>query len=106
MPILYLSAAKSQIQRGAAYYRDFYAILQNRVGPDYAIHPHIRVKLRLGIRAVVFDKDRRLRAEGVVSAITRKPSNGVERYDVHIPNLTQVPYSNPPGVNRCGVAFV
>jgi hypothetical protein len=106
MPTLYLSAPKVRTQVGGGYYRDFYTILQNCIGPDYAIYANIRAQLHPGIRAVVFDRDRHLQAEGVVSAITQKPSNRVARYDVHIPNLTQVPYTNPPNVNRCGVAFV
>jgi hypothetical protein len=54
---------------------------------------------------VVFDRDRQLRAEGIVSNVIAKPSNRVPRYDLHIPNLTQVPYTNRPRVNRCGVAL-
>jgi hypothetical protein len=72
---------------------------------DYAIYGNIRAQLDSGIRVVVFDRDRQLQAEGVVSALTPQPSQRVRRYHVHIPNLKQVPYTTPR-VNRCGVAFV
>src|SRR5437870_1166704 len=106
MPTLFLSAPKVMTQQGTGFYRDFYTILQNHIGPDYAIHASIRAQLHPGIHVVVFDRDRQLQAEGDISALTPKPSNRVQRYDVDIPNLSQVPYSNPPRVNRCGVAFV
>jgi hypothetical protein len=104
MPILYRSAPKGKTQQGTDR-KDFYTILQNRIGPDYAIYASIAAQVHPGIHAVVFDRDRRLQAEGMISAIVQ-PSNRVQRYHVHIPNLTQVPYTNPPRVNRCGVAFI
>jgi len=106
MPTLYLSAPKVMTQQGSGFYRDFYTILQNHIGPDYAIYDSLIGQVRPGIKAVVFDRDRQLRAEGVVNTVAPKPSNRVQRYDVHISNLTQVPYTNPPRVNRCGVAVV
>jgi hypothetical protein len=107
MPTLFLSAPKGMTPvGGGAYYRDFYTILNNKIGPDYAIYRTIRAQLHAGIRVVVFDRDRQLKAEGVISALTPQPSQRIQRYHVHIPNLTVVPYTNPPRVNRCGVAFV
>jgi hypothetical protein len=107
MPTLYLHAPWDRTQGGAdAFYKDFYSILKNRVGPDYAIYGTLIDQVRAGMKAVVFDRARRLRAEGNVSAVTPKPSNRVQRYDIHIPNLAQVPYTDPPSVNRCGVAVV
>jgi hypothetical protein len=106
MSTLYLSAPKARVQLGSGFYRDFYTILQSRIGPDYAIYANIFAQLHPGIRVVVFDRDRRLQAEGVISAVEPRPGNRVQRYHVHTANLTQVPYTNPPGVNRCGVAFV
>jgi hypothetical protein len=106
MSTLYLSAPKARVQPAGEFYRDFYTILQNGIGPNYAIYANIFAQLHPGIRAVVFDRDRRLRAEGVISAVEPRPSNRVQRYHVHISNLRKVPYTNPPGVNRCGVALV
>jgi hypothetical protein len=105
MPTLYLSAPKIRAQAGP-FYRDFYTILQNRVGPDYAIHTQIAAQIRPGIHVVVFDRDRQLQAEGTVSGVRRKPSNRIQRYDIDIPDLNQVRYTWPPPVNRCGVALV
>ena len=107
MPTLYLHAPWDRTQQGrGAFYKDFYSILQNRVGPDYAIYSTLVGQVCPGTKVVVFDRARQLRAEGVVSTLTPKPSNRVQRYDVHIPNLTKVPYKDPPPVNRCGVAVV
>ena len=105
MPVLYLSAPNEKTQQGT-HRKDFYTILQNRVGPDYAIYANIVAQLHSGIRVVVFDRDRKLQATGDLSAVVPRPSNRVQRYHVHIPNLTAGPYTNPPRVNRCGVAFV
>ena len=107
MAILYLHAPWDRTQQGSsAFYKDFYTILKNRVGPDYAIYSTLIGQVYSGIKAVVFDRVRQLRAEGVVSAITPTPSKRVQRYDVHIPDLTRVPYTDPPPVNRCGIAIV
>ncbi len=106
MPTLYLSAPKVRTQIGP-YYKDFYTILRDRVGPDYAIHDGIALRLHAGTHVVVFDRDRRLLAEGTVSSLERKPSNRIQRYDISIPDLTQVTrYVAPPPVNRCGVALL
>ena len=105
MLTLYLSAPKIRTQAGP-FYRDFHTILQNRVGPDYAIYANIAAQIHPGVHVVVFDRDRQLQAEGTVSAVTVKPSNRVQRYDIDIPDLHVVDYSDPPSVNRCGVAFI
>jgi hypothetical protein len=106
MATLYLSAPEEKSQGGSGFYRDFYTILQSGVGPDYAIYASLIGQVRAGISVVVFDRNRRLRAEGVVFAVTPKPSNRVQRYDVEIRGLATVSYTNPPSVNRCGVAVL
>lgn len=105
MPTLYLSAPKIRTQAGP-FYRDFYTILQNHVGPDYAIYGNIAAQIHAGMHVVVFDRDRQLQTEGTISGIVPKPSNRVQRYDIEIPDLQTVNYSYPPFVNRCGVALV
>jgi hypothetical protein len=105
MPTLYLSAPSGRT-KGGPYYRDFVAILQNCVGPDYAIYASIAAQIHPGTKVVVFDRDHHLQAEGTVASLTPKPSNHVQRYDVHILDLAQVGYKTPPPVNRCGVALV
>lgn len=105
MPTLYLSAPKVRTQ-GGPFYRDFYTILQNRIGPDYAIHPSIASQIHPGTHVVVFDRDRQLQAEGTVAALIPRPSNRIQRYHVEIPNLQPVQqYTGPFPVNRCGVAL-
>jgi hypothetical protein len=106
MPSLYLSAPRVMVQHGNGFYRDFFTILQSGIGPDYAIYQSLKEQISCGMPVVVFDRDRSLRAEGIVSAIVPKRSNRIQRYDVQIQNLRPVSYSNPPKVNRCGVAIV
>jgi hypothetical protein len=105
MPTLFLSAPEGKTQVGT-HRRDFYTILANGVGPDYAIYTNLIGQIHSGMAAVVFDRDRSLQAEGVVASYTAttKTGNRVQRYDVHIRKLAHVPYTNPPQVNRCGVA--
>jgi len=105
VPTLFLSAPKGTTQVGT-HRRDFYTILASGIGPDYAIYTNLIGQVYSGMKAVVFDRDRGLQADGVVATYTATTTAGnhVQRYDVHIHNLTQVPYTNPPQVNRCGVA--
>jgi hypothetical protein len=106
MLALYLSAPYSKSQQGSTFYRDFYTILQNGIGPDYAIYSTLIGQIHSGMRVIVFDRVRRLQAEGTASHLTPKPGNRIQRYDVHIRNLSAVQYSSPPRVNRCGVAVL
>lgn len=108
MPTLYLSAPKAKTQQAAGFYKDFYTILASGKGPDYAISSNLIGQVCAGIKVVVFDRDRRLRAEGVVThySVKGKAGNGITRYDVYIRNLTPVSFSRPPRVNRSGVAVV
>lgn len=103
MPALYLSAPYDKSQFGSAFYKDFHTILQSGIGPDYAIYSTLIGRITQGMRVVVFDRGRRLQAEGTVSHLVPKPSNRVPRYDVHIRDLAAAHYNDPPGVNRCGV---
>jgi hypothetical protein len=105
MPTLFLSAPKGKTQV-CTHRKDFYTILASGIGPDYGIYTSLIGQVSPGMKAVVFDRDRRLQANGVVAnyAPTSKAGNNVRRYDVQIHRLTVVPYTNPPRVNRFGVA--
>lgn len=108
MPV-YLSAPKCMTSVPPnGYYRDFYTILQNGVGSDYGIYRSLIGQIHAGDKVVVFDRDRRLQAEGVVASVvpTSKSPQGVQRYDIRIRNLATVSYSAPPRVNRFGVAVL
>jgi hypothetical protein len=54
-----------------------------------------------------FDRDVQRCAEGVVVNYvkTKKAGNGVQRYNLNIRNLKEVPYVYPPRVNYSGVAI-
>jgi hypothetical protein len=105
MLTLFLSAPKGKTQVGT-HRKDFYTILASGIGPDYGIYANLIAQVVSGMKAVVFDRDRRLQANGIVVnyAPTSKAGNNVQRYDVKIYPLTVVPYTNPPRVNRFGVA--
>jgi hypothetical protein len=106
MSTLFLLAPHSRTQPGT-HRKDFYTIVANGVGPDYGISTNLMPQVGAGMPVVVFDRDRRLQAEGTVTgyAPTTKAGNGVQRYDVSIRGLTQRPYTNPPRVNRFGVGI-
>jgi len=106
MPTIYLSAPHSKTQVGT-HRRDFFTILANGIGPDYGIWSTLIGQVVPGMSAVVFDRDRGLRAEGTIVsyAATVKAANGVQRYDLIMRGLTQVTYTNPPKVNYFGVAI-
>lgn len=106
---LYLSAPYGRTQLGASgYCRTFQTILANGIGPDYAIYSTLTPRVQEGMPVVVFDRDRRLRAEGTLASYVARSraGNGVQRYDLTIHNLHSVPYTAPRSVNWCGVAIV
>jgi len=107
MPTLFLSAPKIKTQHGSGFYRTFDTILLNGVGPDYGIYSNLIGQVHSGMRVVVFDRDVQPCAEGVVVNYvkTKKAGNGVQRYNVNIRNLKEVPYVYPPRVNYFGVAI-
>jgi hypothetical protein len=106
MPTLLLLAPKNKTQPGT-HRRDYYTILANSVGPDFGISTNQISQVTIGMPVIVFDRDRSLQAEGVVAGYTAtsKAGNGVQRYDVTIRDLTSRQYTNPPRVNRFGVAI-
>jgi hypothetical protein len=105
MPTLFLSAPKVRTAEGSDFYKTFQSILSSGIGPDYGIYSSLIARIHAGDRAVVFDRDQRLQAEGFIAGITEKQKtrNGIQRYDIRIHSLTPVSYSDPPRVNRCGV---
>lgn len=106
MRTLFLLAPNSKTQAGT-HRKDFYTIIASGIGPDYGISTNLITQVTPGMPAVVFDRDRRLEAHGVVTnyMATSKAGNGVQRYDIHIRNFVQVLYTNPPKVNRFGVGI-
>jgi hypothetical protein len=109
MATVFLSAPLAKTQQVSGFHSAFHTILANSVAAKYAIYAHLIAQICSGDKAVVFDRDRRLRAEGVVVGCTpsgNKAGNSVRWYDIHIRNLLQVPYSVPPAVNACGIAVI
>lgn len=105
MSALYLSAPNSRVKQGT-HQKEFGAILRDHTCPDYAIYSTLYHQVYIGMRVVLFDRKRRLKAEGTVSEIKPKRFNKVPRYDLVVPNLALVAYTEPPRVNRCGVALI
>jgi hypothetical protein len=106
MRTLFLLAPHSRNQPSTNH-KDFYTILSSGVGPDYGISSSLIGQVNPGMPVVVFDRDRRLQASGVVAGYvpTSKAGNGVQRYDVTTRNLALGQYTNTPSVNRFGVAI-
>jgi hypothetical protein len=106
-PTLFLSAPKIRTKQGAGFYRTFDTILLSGVGPDYGIYANLIGQVRSGMRVVVFDRDVQRCAEGVVVNYipTKKAGNGVQRYNINIHKLREIPYTSPPKVNYFGVAI-
>jgi hypothetical protein len=65
MSTVFLSAPRTKTPPGSEFYRTFHSTLANSVGPEYAIHEHSVAQIHSGDKAVGFDRDRRLGAEGV-----------------------------------------
>jgi hypothetical protein len=107
MATLFLSAPKIKTLGGSGFYRTFDTIVQNGIGPDYGIASTLIARVYPGMRVVVFDRDQRRCAEGVVVDYTPtiKAGNGVQRYNVQIRNLIETSYTNPPKVNHFGVTI-
>ena len=108
MSTLFLSAPDVRTQQGSGFYKTFSTILTRKVGPDYAIYSSLIGRINAGDKVVVFDRDSQRCAEGRIAsyALTGKAGNGVQRFDVYIDDLMEVPYTNAPSVNRCGVAVI
>ena len=106
MDTLYLLAPRSK-NNSSWHQKDFYTIMANRVGPDYGISSKQITRIRPGMPAVLFDRDRELQASGTVVGCTptSKAGNGVQRYNVTIRNLSAQPYNDPPTINRFGVGI-
>ena len=106
MRTLFLLAPHSRTQPGT-HRRDFYTILANGVGPDFGISTNLISQVNAGMRVVIFDRDRQLQAEGTVTGYnaTFKAGNGTQRYNVDLRGLAPQQYTNPPKVNRFGVAI-
>ena len=97
MTTLYLSApdAKAEAEGKRSYLRT----LETGIGDGYAIPKGDAAKCLPGCKVVLLSKDRGQRAEGKLTMLKEtgeKTGNGILRYDVHIEDLSEVPYSLPP----------
>ena len=90
-------------------HKSFSTILNDKIGPDYAIYGNLASQITPGMKVVVFERIDRRQAEGTVAKVAytgNKTGSGVRRYDIEIPDLHVVGYTTPQSVNRCGVAIV
>ena len=70
MPTLFLLAPHSKTQPGT-HRKDFYTMLASGVGPDYGISKNLMAQIAVGMRVIVFDRDRSLQAEGEITGLHR-----------------------------------
>jgi hypothetical protein len=106
MKTLYLLAPRSR-NNPRSHHKDFYTIMASGVGPDYGISKNQMSQIHIGMSVVLFDRDRPIQASGTVGgwSATTKAGNGVQRYNIALQGLVPEGYSNPPNVNRFGVAI-
>jgi len=107
MKTLLLHAPKDK-DAASGLHKAFDSILTNHKGPDYAIYGNLTGQISTGMKVVVFDRAGHRQAEGIVAGLNptgHKTATGVLRYDVLIRGLSEVPYTNPQRVNRCGIGF-
>jgi hypothetical protein len=77
------------------------------VGREYLIGEKKAALLREGCAVVLLSKDEKRRAEGTLVRLepTGKARNGVQRYNVHMKDLKEVPYK-AENLDRWGVNVV
>lgn len=87
--------------------KSFDETVQDSVGDGYAIGLKSYRKIDPGCRVVVLDKDTRRRAEGRLVKLepTERTGSGMQRYNVHISDLTIVPYKSE-SLTRTGIAVI
>jgi len=106
MPTLYLSAPRNK-DAATALHKNFSTILASGKGPEYAIARRWVTQLKNGMKVVIFNRADQRQAEGLLIAVNltgQKTPQGILRYDVIIRGLREAPFSNPPAVDRFGVA--
>jgi len=105
MATLVIHAPKEKVQQEQK--KSFENTMRSGVGEGYAISRDLVAQLSPGCPVVVLSKDQKLRAEGELIELvpTEKANNGMQRYDVRIKNLKQVPYK-PENLNRNGVSVI
>ena len=106
MPTLFLSAPYCKTRLGNAY-RDFNIICSTGKALDFGMYSTLIARLSLGMKVVVFDRDRLLLAVGTLGNYTPNGrSHNVTWYDFDILGATLPPYTVPPRVNWYGVAVI
>lgn len=108
MATLFLSAPKDK-DAASGLHRTFGRILNEKIGPDYAIAANLVAQIVIGMKVVVFDRVGRKQAEGALAGLSltgHRTLQGILRYNVSIPDLHEAQYMNPPHVNRQGVKVV
>lgn len=88
--------------------KSFEKVLADGIGDRYAIGSRDFDRLCPGCKTVLLrkDKDQR-RAEGILVRLVErnKASNGLQRYDIYIEGLTEVPYK-PERLKRTGINVI
>jgi len=105
MTTLVIHAPDYRVKNGG---KSFEAILEDGIGPGYAIWDKWVKIIRSGLTVVLLRKDKnKKRAEGILDTLvgTNRYVNGVQRHDIHIKGLTIVPYKSEK-LNRYGVAVI
>ena len=105
MPTLILHAPDWRTTEDGA--KSFNQTIIDGVCSGYAIPSTIVAGVILGIKVVLLNKAKWLRAEGVLvsSSPTEKTKSGIQRYDIKIRDVKLVTYQ-PERLGRTGVAVI
>jgi hypothetical protein len=87
--------------------RSYEQVMSDKVGVGYAIPQAKRELLTPGCKVVLLCKDKAKRAEGTLRKLepVGKTLSGMQRYDVQIDGLREVPYRSE-NLGRTGVAVL
>ena len=107
MTTLVIHAPDSQVQENQK--QSFTQTVQTERGDGYAISKELRRKLATGNDVVVICKVHQKQAIGKIKELipTELTGNGMQRYDVVMENLQEVPFTHGNiRLNRNGVAVI
>lgn len=107
MPTLVIHARHSEAERNQK--RSFEQTVRTGIGDGYAISRGLFQQLAPGDPVLVICKDHRRQASGRIRRLkpTEKTANGIQRYDVFMDDLKQVPFdSGGVPLTRTGVAVI
>jgi hypothetical protein len=89
--------------------KSFQKTLDDGIGKGYAINQRLLKQIHNGCPVILLSKDEKRRATGTLEELVVRngdiTNNHIQRYNVHINDLCEVPYQSEE-LNRNGVAVI